>query len=135
MASGKIFLSVIVTLIIFNIVFYLTGYNSEIVSTKRIIGVLITLGIIAIMLGFVPVTDMGTPAKWLMSLITMISILFSISFQVLTHDVTIGVGLASSLITMFSSDPASINFIPFLFFTALSLIGVISGMLTISGGD
>lgn len=35
MASGKIFLSVIVTLIIFNIVFYLTGYNSEIVSTKR----------------------------------------------------------------------------------------------------
>jgi hypothetical protein len=140
MASGKIFLSVLVTLIFFNIVFYLIGYNSEIVSTDRIIGVFITLGVIALLAGLLPLTDVGAPAKWLMSIISILSILYAITIPLSKipllklPDQKYGVGLASSLIGMFSSDPASISFIPFLFFTSLSLIGVISGMMAISGG-
>lgn len=135
MAATKIFLSCLTTLILFNALFFITGYNTSIISYESILGVFLTLGGIAILISLIPTTSASGTIKWFMAIIIMTSIMYSITFTVLTYNLTVGIGLASNLTNMFSGDLNSLSFMPWLFFMVIGLIGLISGIMATSGGD
>jgi hypothetical protein len=109
----------------------LTTFN---LSASSIIGIFITLGIIVVLISIVPTLGVAPAIKWFMSSIIFISIFYSVTVNLLTYNLTIGIGLATNIISMFSGDPNSLSFLPWIFFTSLGLFGVICGMFSISSG-
>lgn len=138
MAGQKIFLSCLVTLILFNLLFYITGYNDSFLSYESILSLFITLGLTAIVIAVLPVIDSESTAKWFLSIVMMASILyrFTVTIPVIDWELPpIGIGLATNLSGMFDADINSLSFMPFIFFTIIGLIGLISGMISMSGGE
>src|SRR4030042_5769580 len=135
MVAQKIFLSCLTTLILFNLLFFLTGYNTSFLSYDSVTGIFITLGIIAVIVSALPLVDSESTMKWFLHTIIICSILYSFSFKILGYPINVGIGLASNLSNMFSSDIATLSFMPWLFFTFLGLLGVICGVISTSGGE
>lgn len=134
MGTQKIFLSSIITLLVFNIAFFITGYNDTLLSATSIIGYFLTLAVIAVVISIIPTTSAGSTITWLMRVVMVVSIIYSVSFNVLTYTLTVGVGLCSKLTNMFSSNVNNIGFIGWLFFMIIGLVGTVSGLLSMSGG-
>lgn len=135
MAGQKIFISCLVTLILFNILFFVTGLNSELFTYDKVLATFVTLGIIAVVISALPIIDSESTMRWFVSIVIICSIMYSITFNVLGYNITIGVGLASNLTNMFVANINNISFLPWLFFTSISLLGIISGIMAMSGGD
>ena len=138
MAGQKIFLGCLITLILFNLLFYITGYNDSYLSSSSIIGLFVTLGLVAVAISVLPIIDSESTAKWFLSVVIMASILFqfTVTIPVVEWEMPpIGIGLATNLSGMFSSDINSLSFMPFIFFTMIGLIGLISGIISMSGGE
>lgn len=135
MVAQKIFISCMATLIIFNLLFFLTGYNTSWIAWDSVTGVFITLGIIAVIVSALPLIDSESTMKWFMHTIIICSIMYSFSFTILGYPINVGIGLASNLANMFSSDINTIAFMPWLFFTFTGLLGVICGVISVSGGE
>jgi hypothetical protein len=122
-------------LILFNVVFYLTTNSGQLVPTELIIGNLITLGLIAVVASVVPFTGGETALRWFFSTIMMLCIVFRLDLQILTYTLSIGIGLGSNMINLFAGDITGLGLLPFLFFTFISLIATISGIMLTAGGD
>jgi hypothetical protein len=136
MGSAKVFLSCLVVLILFNVIFYLITTNGQLVLTNSIFSSLITLGLIAVVASVVPFTGGETALRWFFSTLLMVGIVFGTDVTVLGYTFPIGIGLGSNMINLFSADVSGLGMLPFLFFTFISLIATISGiMLTAGGGD
>lgn len=135
MGTQKIFISSILTLAVFNIAFYIVGLNETLFSYGSIIGYFITLGVIAVGISIIPTTSAGSTITWLMRVVIVVSIIYSISFNVLTYTISVGMGLCTQLTNMFSSDINNITFIGWVFFTIIGLVGTISGIVSMSGGS
>ena len=134
MGTQKIFLSSVVTLLFFNIAFYIIGLNETLLSAGSIIGYFITLSVIAVIISIIPTTSAGSTITWLMRVVIIVSIIYSVSFNVLTYSLSVGVGLCTQLTNMFSSSVNSLEFIGWLFFTIIGIVGTISGIIAMSGG-
>lgn len=132
MGMGKVFAGSLFTLILFNMVFYLSGYSPSILNAGQLLGTFITIGLIAIGIALIPFTTSSSTVRWFMSIVIVISLIYSVSFNILTWNVTIGVGLSTNLANMFPSSTSSIAFMPWLFFTFLGLLGLVSGIVAIS---
>lgn len=126
---AKAFISVLVVLVLFNAVFYIAGYNDDLLSFSSIIGIFLSLGVIAVVVSIIPTTSAGSTISWFLQTIMILSILYSISFSVLTYNLTIGVGLVTKLTNMFSGSVNDLSFIPYLFFHLLGIIGLLAGLL------
>jgi hypothetical protein len=137
MASAKLFLSCLVALVFFNIVFFIMGLYGTLFSSSTVIGMIIALGLIAVGASVVPTVSVSGAITWFMAIVMTMSILYSFSFQVLSYPISYGLGLCSNLANMFSGDLSSIGFLPWLFFNSIGLIGLVSGVLAIggAGGD
>ena len=140
MGVKKIFISILATLIFFNIIFYVISLSGFLFYESDIVSVFLTLGVIAIGVSIAPIVDSEGPIVWFMSIIVICSILYQIKLTIPVIHVNlppIGVGLVTRLtnLPVCSSDINSIWFMPFIFFHTLGLMGVISGILSISGGS
>jgi hypothetical protein len=133
MVAEKVFVSCIIVLLLFNFIFYVSGYNPDLLSVGSIIGIFVTLGGIAVIVSFIPTVSAGGTVQWFATSLIMVGLFYSVSFQVLSYNVHIGLGLASNITNMFSADMGTIAFMPFLFFTAIGLIGIISGIIMFAG--
>lgn len=104
---------------------------------SSIIGIFLTLGVIAVGVSVIPTTSGGSTITWFLSTIIVLSILYSISFNVLTFNMTVGIGLVTKLTNMpqFSSDLNNIGFMPYLFFQVIGLIGLIGGIFAMKGSS
>jgi hypothetical protein len=135
MGASKVFLSCLTVLILFNVVFYLITTSEQLIPTELIIGNLITLGLIAVVASVVPFTGGETALRWFFSTIMMLCIVFRLDLQILTYTLSIGIGLGSNMINLFAGDITGLGLLPFLFFTFISLIATISGIMLTAGGD
>lgn len=135
MVAQKIFVSCIITLVLFNFIFYVSGLNPELLNTGNLIGIFVSLGVIVVIAAVVPTVSGGGTVKWFAWSLIMLGLFYSVTFQVLGKNIPIGFGLASNLTNMFSGDLESISFMPWLFFTAIGMIGVISGIVMTGGGS
>lgn len=135
MVAQKIFISCMVTLVLFNFVFYVSGLNADLLSAGSLIGFFLTLGAIAVVVSVIPLLNGGSVLQWFSSSLIMIGLFYSVNLSVLTYNVPIGIGLASNITNMFSSDMTALSFMPFLFFTAVGLIGIISGIIMFAGNS
>lgn len=138
MATSKIFLSCIVILMLFNVVFYLITTNGELVPTKDMISEFIGIGIIAVVASIIPFTGGATTVKWFLSTLVVLGIVFRQEIQVTiageVYSFSVGVGLGSNMTNLFK-DTSGIGLLPFLFFTFISLIATITGIMMTMGGD
>lgn len=134
MGAQKIFIICLFIFVFFNVIFYMAKLNTFMLSASSIIGIFITLGGIAVILSIIPTTNAAPALKWFMSIILVVSIFYSITIPggLMGPTITIGIGIATNIISMFSSDTNSFSFLPWIFFTILSLLGVVCGMLSIS---
>jgi len=137
MASAKLFLSCLVALVFFNIVFFIMGLYGTLFSSSTVIGMIIALGLIAVGASVVPTVSVSGSIKWFMAIVMVMSILYSFSFTVLSYPISYGLGLCSNLANMYSGDLSTIGFLPWLFFNSVGLIGLVSGVMAIggAGGD
>jgi len=135
MGSSKVFLSCLMTLILFNFVFYLITTSGQLVPVDIIIGNLITLGLITVVASVIPFTGGETAMRWFFSTIMMLCIIFRLDITILTYNVSVGIGLGSNMINLFAGDIAGLGLLPFLFFTFISLIATISGIMLTAGSD
>jgi hypothetical protein len=132
----KIFISCLITLILFNVVFYILGISSYLLSWNVIFGLFTTLGIIAVVVSVLPVVDSESAAQWFVSVVFVVALMFSVQLNILTYSFPVGLGLATHVIEVFDSDPNTLAFLPWLFFTGIGLIGTLTGILTMAGsGD
>ena len=129
------FISCLTTLIIFNFLFFITGLNTDILSASSIIGIMVSLAVIAVAVSLIPTTSASGSMNWLMGMVIAVSLFFSVSFTVFTYDITIGVGLATHITDMFPLDMESLMFMPWLFFTIIGILGTVSGIMAMSGGE
>ncbi len=134
MGAQSIFIKILAVLITFNFLFYLVGWNSGFLDVAGIIGIFVGLGVITVIIAIIPFTYASTSIKWLMSTIVVVSIIYRFDFDILTYHLSYGIGLASSLSAMFNSNPNVLGFMPYLFFTFLGLIGLITGIVAMGGG-
>jgi len=108
------------------------------VTSDAVIGLVITLGIIAVLISLIPLTSGSSAVKWFISTILVTCLLFSYSFTldliVFKRDVNVGIGLCGNLMGLFSSSVENITFMPYLFFLSIGLLGLISGVITLGGG-
>ena len=135
MGSSKVFLSCLTVLILFNFVFYLVTSSGQLVPVDIIIGNLITLGLITVVASVIPFTGGETAMKWFFSTIMMLCIIFRLDITILTYNVSVGLGLGSNMINLFAGDISGLGLLPFLFFTFISLIATISGIMLTAGSD
>lgn len=135
MGAQKIFVSCLITLVLFNILFYLTGYNVSMMDTGTIISMFVTAGLLAATIAMIPTTSGGGTLTWFISTLMMLALLYAIDVPIFTYTLRIGVGLVSNLTGMFSGDVNSLSFLPFMFFNAIGLIGILSGVMMMNSGD
>lgn len=134
MAGEKILVCVITILVFFNLIFYVSGYNSELASSSAILNYFVHFGIIAVIIAMLPTTSGSGTINYVLGGAIMLGILYAFDFTLLGYHFQLGIGLASNLAGMFDSDPGAFSFLPNLFFNMLGLIGVISGMIILAGG-
>jgi hypothetical protein len=134
MASSKIFLGALVTLILFNMVFFIAGLYGTLFTSSNVIGMVIALGLITVGASIVPTVNVTGAIKWFMALTIVMSLLYSFQFTVLSYPISYGLGLCSNLSNLYSGDLSTIGFLPWLFFNSVGLVGLISGVMTIGGG-
>jgi hypothetical protein len=94
----------------------------------------ITLGLIAMLAAGIPFTEGGTAIRWFVGTLTILVMLFRIDLTILSRNVSVGIGLASNIINIFS-DTSGLNLLPYVFFIFLGLLAMISGIVLTSGGD
>jgi len=137
MASSKIFLGCLVTLILFNMIFFIAGLYGTLFTSSNVIGMIIALGLIAVGASVVPTVNVTGAIKWFMALTIVMSLLYSYQFSVLSYPISYGLGLCTNLTNLYSGDLSTIGFMPWLFFNGVGLVGLISGVMTIggAGGD
>jgi hypothetical protein len=133
---SKIFMVCLTVLLLSNFVVYFVSTGGEQVLTLSdlIIKNFITLGLIAILASVIPLTEGGTSIRWFVGTLTILVMLFKIDLTVLTYNVSVGVGLASNIINIFS-DTSGLNLLPYVFFIFIGLLATISGIVLTSGGD
>jgi hypothetical protein len=133
---SKIFMVCLTVLLLSNFVVYFVSTGGEQVLTlgDLIIKNFITLGLIAILASVIPLTEGGTSIRWFVGTLTILVMLFKIDLTVLTYNVSVGVGLASNIINIFS-DTSGLNLLPYVFFIFIGLLATISGIVLTSGGD
>ena len=135
MVALKIFLSCTITLILFNMIFFLSGVTPTLLTWETVFGALITLGVIAVVVSVIPIADSETTMRWFMSSVFMVCMFYSVNVSVLTYNLTVGIGLVTRLTSLFSNNINSIGFIPYLFFTFIGLAGVITGIVAVGSSD
>jgi hypothetical protein len=135
MAMEKVFGVCIVILLLCNVAVYLVTNNGVLVPTDLIIGNFISLGLIAILASVIPLTEGGTSIRWFVGTLTILMLLFRIEFEITlvmtTYPVSLGIGLATNVISLFST--SGLGFLPYLFFAFLSILATISGIISTSG--
>lgn len=146
MVGTKVFLSCLITLVIFNFLFYMMGYNNKLLDYTRIISTVVVFGIIVVVVSIIPTTSAGGSIKWLIMSLIAVTMFYSYTFtididwgliQYHSAPLTIGIGLCTTILDVFGTmNMNSLTFLPWLFFTFLGLVGVISGIIAMSGsGD
>lgn len=135
MASSKVFLSCLTVLILFNVVFYLITTSGQLLPTDSMFGFLVTIGLIAIGGSVITLSLAGTAIKWFFSTLVIVGIIFGTTVQVLGYNFQIGLGLGQNMISLFAGDITGLGLLPFLFFSFISLIATISGIMLVAGGD
>lgn len=140
MAGGKTFTACMGFLVFCNVISFLIG-RSPLLNVSVLITTLVSIAAIAILIGKIPLTgDADSTTKWFVTSVIILAILFNISFDinllVYTWPVSIGIGLASNMISLFSSNPSDVGYLGYLFFWFIGIIGFISGeIMTATGGD
>jgi hypothetical protein len=109
--------------------------NPDLLSVGTLIGVFITIGTVAVIMSVIPLLSAGGTVSWFGSSLIMLSLFYSVGFDVLGYHLQIGVGLASNMTNMFNSDLNSITFLPYFFFLALGVVGTLAGIVMMSGGS
>lgn len=135
MAGTNILLICLSTLALFNILFFLAGYNANLFSVSTIISILLTLGIGAVVLSSIPTASNGGAVQWILSALLFISLFYQVDFTIMGRPYSVGIGLVTNLTNHFSASPTELSFMPFLFFHVLGFVGVITGIMSASGGD
>ena len=133
MGSQKIFLSSLAILIVFNVLFYVSGYNDKILSAMHVISILLSLGLIAIGISVLPFAGGEVTITWFVKVVILISILYQIDFKMMGFKFPIGIGLVSNLTIMFSESIEELSFMPWIFFNIVGIVGLISGIISMSG--
>ncbi len=139
MVAQKIFVSCLIALVLFNFIFYVSGLNPDLLSAESLIGIFIALALIAVIASIIPTVSAGGTVSWFLWTAIMAGLFYSVSFDIqlgiFSRHIIIGFGLASHLTEMFVGDINNVSFIPWLFFTTIGLIGVISGIVMAGGGN
>ncbi len=141
MGSSGTFLKVMGTLAFFNLIFYLTGLMTSFIDVSGLIATFLLLGVVIVIVSFIPTTSAGGSIRWFLSAIIITSIIFKIGpYTILeiprVEIPQIGIGLCTNIMDIFGLDFNSFNFIPYLGFLFLGMIGLISGIMAMnSGGD
>jgi hypothetical protein len=135
MTTMKIFVTCLIILFLFNLGFYILGVSTYLLSWSVIFGLFTTLGIIAVAISVLPIVDSESAVQWFVSIVFVVALLYSVNLNILTYNFPVGIGLATHVIEVFDSDPEALSFLPWLFFNGVGLIGVLSGILTMVGGD
>lgn len=139
MALGKICISCLTVLILANFTFYMMGYNSSVLSATALIGEFVTIAIIGVLISLLPTTSGAGAVRWLLSTLIIVTIVFSWNIDLSAiptfGSYPLGFGLGSNLIGMFSASTDSLEFLPFIFFTLISLMAVVSGIFALGGSS
>jgi hypothetical protein len=135
MASEKILTVVLAIVIFFNLIFFITGYTADMINASSILGYFVSVAIIGVIISIIPTTSASGAVTYLLSGVLMMMTLYGFDFTVGGYHVQLGIGLVSNLAGMFSSNPNSLAFLPYLFFNALGLLGVLSGIIILAGGN
>lgn len=128
----KVFLLCIMTLIFFNLLFWILGLNYEFITITSIISIFLVLGGIAIVVAIIPTTNAGGAVLWLMSMVIMAGLFYKVQVGILQYNIQVGIGLSTNLANMFSTNINELAFLPYIFFQLLGLGGVISGMVLVA---
>ena len=164
MAIEKMFFSCLIILILFNfLLFVIPGGNSDLLSVSSIIGIFTGAAVIVALASFVPTTEAGSGFRWVLNIVIALCLFYNVDFTIGgtsyngtllpgrpsnltpiglptvttggTWNIKFGVGLATNITKIFSSDPNTLAFIPWLFFTFVGLMGAICAILMMAGGD
>jgi hypothetical protein len=132
MAMEKVFGVCMVILLLCNIVVYLTTTNGTLLSSDLIVRNFITLGLVAILASVIPLTEGGTSIRWFVGALAILTLLFRITVTISGYDLTVGIGLATNIIGLFSD--SGLGLLPYLFFWFIGILATISGIIFTSGG-
>lgn len=123
MTAEKYFITSFVILVLTNMIFWTIGYNSDFLSVSSIIS---TLGLVAVVV--IVGAFLSPSIKWVAMIMLIVGLLFSVTLPG-PFSITIGFGLCSNILAAFSSDLTNILVIPYVFYSFLGIVALVSGIL------
>ena len=132
--SQKLFLSALTVLILFNAIFYISGYNDALFSLESLINIFVLVGVTVVVISIIPFLGGENTVMWFAKTIIIVGFLYQVRFNVMGYNFPVGVGLVSNLTGMFSESIEELSFMPWIFFHLIGVIGLIGG-LTMDTGD
>lgn len=122
---------------VLNLATMFLGFNEFLLTSSSIISVIITVGLVAVGISLLPLTSGGSTARWLLSLILMVSLLFSVSFDIVTWHVQIGIGLCTNIMNLIpdGSNPTVPQFFLWICLLFVGILGVISAITSTASSD
>lgn len=118
-----------------NIVASLWGYVPSPLDLYSLVGTFITISVIIAVLALLPTISAGDPVSRFAYPAIIMGLLFSVSFPFGVYEIPIGLGWGSNLMALFPADINDPNSIGFIFFTFLTAIALITGMMMATEGD
>lgn len=130
----KLFIASFVTLIFFNLIAYIIGLSGIFLTPIGIIGLVLTVVAIGILASLIPLVN-GTSFTWVLTLVMMIALLFSVNIPFGVWTLPVGLGLCSNLMNMFPVDLTNPLFAGYLFFLTIGSLGIIGAISATSSGS
>jgi hypothetical protein len=119
-------------LIIFNFITFLLGLNPLFLSPASIIANFTIIGGIIALTALIPFINGGSfQITWIGKVALMISLLFAVNIL----GFNLGLGLVTNLMMLGSSDINNISCLVFYFPLLIGILALISGIMSLGGGD
>ncbi len=119
-------------LILFNFIAFLLGFNPSFFNPLSLIANFVVIGGLIALTALIPLINGGSSQiTWIGKVGLMISILFSVNII----GFNLGLGLCSNLMNLGVADINNILCLPYYFFLGLGIMALISGVMSLGGGE